>query len=67
VFLQRLQLTFELLGYFVDFASDKAEVGALVAHKAENEIENWTSHITLRVVFQYQVLESVVEKGLFPK
>jgi hypothetical protein len=55
------------LGYFVDFASDKAEVGALVAHKAENEIENWTSHITLRVVFQYQVLESVVEKGLFPK
>jgi hypothetical protein len=64
VLLQGLQLSFELLGYFVDFATDEPEVSALVTHEAENEVENGTSHVALRIVLQNQILECVVEKGL---
>jgi hypothetical protein len=56
VLFQGLQLSLELLGYFVDFATDEPEVGALVTHKAEDEVENGSSHITLRIVLQNQIL-----------
>lgn len=65
--LQRLQLSFELLGYFVDLAPNKAEVCMFVAHEAEDEVENGSSHVTLRIVLQNQILECVVEKSLLPE
>jgi hypothetical protein len=67
VLLQRLQLSFELLGYFVDLAPNKAEVRVFVAHEAEDEVENGSSHVALRIVLQNQILECVVEKSLLPE
>ena len=64
VFPQRLQLTFELLGYFVNLASDKPEVRVFIAHEAEDEVKDGSCHVTLGIMLQDQILECVIEKSL---
>jgi len=50
VVFQRLQGSLQLCRQIVDFASDHAQIGLLVADKTEHQVENWSCDESVLVV-----------------